>query len=482
MTPLLPLLLLLAHALAQCPDVLTLTDKVINGNPSQPTYQISLSSPPNPAVRRCTASRIAPAWALTAAHCNVNASWTATIAGATVHTGTPARVAQVHTHPSYQQPTDRRFDIALVQLDLPTPPAPLPEHAVVRLNDHARLPLAAAYVRVAGYGAVDTSSTPEFGALTHVDIPTVPFDECARLYRGTPNLGRLDPRRQLCAGYPHGGCDACSGDSGGPIVQFDGDGRAVQVGLVSASRGCALPGFPGIAVRTDAFLDWIRGFGVEIKTGRGLQVLKASGGRIVTKDPPSDTGAVNDDAVNEAPPPMVSNTPVPSPSASAIPAVVSTPTPPRPEKGVDNRLPSPSPSGKPASKPGKPGKPGKTGKGDGNSVGKPIGPRVPPTKPAPNGEETLEGFPEEEDDEDVGASAEPEGQTGALAGDVEVGAEITGRRPVAAIAGGAVGGLLLVGLVIAGFVFLSRNQGSQGSQETDIEQTESDDTAQHAEA
>lgn len=48
------------------------------------------------------------------------------------------------------------------------------------------------------------------------------------------------------------------GDSGGPLVQFDLNGIATHVGIVSfvSDDGCA-SGNPSGYVRTESFLDWI---------------------------------------------------------------------------------------------------------------------------------------------------------------------------------------------------------------------------------
>lgn len=48
------------------------------------------------------------------------------------------------------------------------------------------------------------------------------------------------------------------GDSGGPLVQFDSNGEATHVGIVSFvnNAGCA-SGNPSGYVRTESYLDWI---------------------------------------------------------------------------------------------------------------------------------------------------------------------------------------------------------------------------------
>jgi secreted trypsin-like serine protease len=62
----------------------------------------------------------------------------------------------------------------------------------------------------------------------------------------------------LCAGYHTGGVDACSGDSGGPLMLWDSATlRWVQTGIVSAGAGCAEPGYYGLYTRLADFTGWI---------------------------------------------------------------------------------------------------------------------------------------------------------------------------------------------------------------------------------
>ncbi|XP_026477692.1 venom serine protease Bi-VSP-like [Ctenocephalides felis] len=71
--------------------------------------------------------------------------------------------------------------------------------------------------------------------------------------------------RTICAGYPLGEKDVCSGDSGGPLMLKKTDistGDAVItyhiVGVVAYGFRCAEPGYPGVYTRVTSFLPWIR--------------------------------------------------------------------------------------------------------------------------------------------------------------------------------------------------------------------------------
>ena len=66
----------------------------------------------------------------------------------------------------------------------------------------------------------------------------------------------------LCAGYVNGGKDACTGDSGGPIVKKiiteGGPTKHLLVGVVSFGYKCAKPNRPGGYARVSALYEWIR--------------------------------------------------------------------------------------------------------------------------------------------------------------------------------------------------------------------------------
>lgn len=211
-------------------------------------------------VFRCSATCISASWLLSAAHCNVTrGNWVAIIGGADATKGPRRRILEVHLH--------AKADIALLKMD-----ALVDEDdnsfALVNMANH--LPLPRSYARTAGYGFTLPSS-PGSGdmQLRSVDVPVSSAEDCQAVY-GTEVTGDAPA---LCAGEE--GCDSCLGDSGGPLFQLDGVGRAVVMGIVSAGEGCGQLGFPGVYARASSAVQWMRGVGAELEVSTSArQVFK----------------------------------------------------------------------------------------------------------------------------------------------------------------------------------------------------------------
>ena len=71
-------------------------------------------------------------------------------------------------------------------------------------------------------------------------------------YRSMPVIDRS----MMCAGYMDGGKDACSGDSGAPLICIENN-KPVLHGMVSWGYGCAKRNFPGVYTRISTYVDWI---------------------------------------------------------------------------------------------------------------------------------------------------------------------------------------------------------------------------------
>ena len=106
---------------------------------------------------------------------------------------------------------------------------------------------------VSGFGLLSERETSMSSSLQHVKLDIVELEDCMKAYKGT--TAKVD-EQNFCAA--RAGKDACTGDSGGPMVRQGGDRRFYLVGVVSFGKGCARKGSPGVYARVDKFITWIR--------------------------------------------------------------------------------------------------------------------------------------------------------------------------------------------------------------------------------
>ncbi|XP_076759193.1 proclotting enzyme [Xylocopa sonorina] len=92
---------------------------------------------------------------------------------------------------------------------------------------------------------------PVSTVLMEIDVPIWPQSKCVNSF-----VQRI-PNTVICAGAYEGGRDACQGDSGGPLLHQLGNGRWINIGIVSWGIRCGEPGRPGIYTRVSSYLDWI---------------------------------------------------------------------------------------------------------------------------------------------------------------------------------------------------------------------------------
>ncbi|GIJ48274.1 trypsin [Virgisporangium aliadipatigenens] len=138
-------------------------------------------------------------------------------------------------------------DWALIKLqraiDLPT--LPIAENAD---NDKGRFD-------IMGWGAsAEGGGQKRF--LRKAEVPSVTDATCEQNYEAAGFV--YDANAHLCAGFLTKEIDSCQGDSGGPMVRDLGNGRFVQVGIVSFGNGCARADFPGVYTQVSSFADDIK--------------------------------------------------------------------------------------------------------------------------------------------------------------------------------------------------------------------------------
>ncbi|XP_078245845.1 mannan-binding lectin serine protease 1 isoform X3 [Pogona vitticeps] len=152
-------------------------------------------------------------------------------------------------HPSYKPGTFQN-DIALLELS---------EEA--KLNDYV-MPVCfpdgshekGTMVVVSGWGKQFLQRLPD--ALMEIEIPLTDHGVCKEAYA---KLQKVVTEDMICAGESQGGKDACSGDSGGPMVTFNNrTGRWHLIGTVSWGDGCGLNDRYGVYSNVLLTLPWIK--------------------------------------------------------------------------------------------------------------------------------------------------------------------------------------------------------------------------------
>ncbi|NXK13120.1 TMPS9 protease, partial [Herpetotheres cachinnans] len=202
---------------------------------------------------KCGAVLIADRWLLSAAHCfdiySDPKMWAAFL-------GTPflsgidgkmEKIFRIYKHPFYNV-YSLDYDVALLELNTPVQfsntikPICLPDNSHV-FHEGARC-------FITGWG-----STQEGGLMSkHLQkaaVNVIGDQACKKFYPVQISS------RMLCAGFPQGTVDSCSGDAGGPLACKEPSGKWFLAGITSWGYGCARPYFPGVYTKVTAVQGWI---------------------------------------------------------------------------------------------------------------------------------------------------------------------------------------------------------------------------------
>ncbi|KAM6332228.1 transmembrane protease serine 9 [Alca torda] len=202
---------------------------------------------------KCGAVLIADRWLLSAAHCfdiySDPKMWVAFL-------GTPflsgidgkmEKIFRIYKHPFYNV-YSLDYDVALLELNMPVKfsntikPICLPDNSHV-FHEGARC-------FITGWG-----STKEGGLMSkHLQKAAVNMigDQACKKFYPVQISSRM-----VCAGFPQGSVDSCSGDAGGPLACKEPSGKWFLAGITSWGYGCARPYFPGVYTKVTAVQGWI---------------------------------------------------------------------------------------------------------------------------------------------------------------------------------------------------------------------------------
>ncbi|KAM7081156.1 transmembrane protease serine 9 isoform 2-T2 [Ciconia maguari] len=202
---------------------------------------------------KCGAVLIADRWLLSAAHCfdvySDPKMWVAFL-------GTPflsgidgkmEKIFRIYKHPFYNV-YSLDYDVALLELNTPVKFSNTIKPICLPHNSHIFREGARCFIT--GWG-----STKEGGLMSkHLQKAAVNMigDQACKKFYPVQISSRM-----VCAGFPQGTVDSCSGDAGGPLACKEPSGKWFLAGITSWGYGCARPYFPGVYTKVTAVQGWI---------------------------------------------------------------------------------------------------------------------------------------------------------------------------------------------------------------------------------
>jgi len=236
---------------------------------AQPWFALALNKSGDSFLRGpCGATMISKKWAVTAAHCLSNARkndlkdrmdylyigayapWEKSFDGK-ANDGRPYEVLKIIRHIEHEEHepgAGQDHDIALLELEEEVSEdfAGFYPMKVPSPGDEEALPEGAPGT-VYGFGDMSFGGSNS-KLLRIASVGHVKHDQCAR------DMGRWGITYDMMCFGGDGKTDACSGDSGGPVIAEN-----KIFGVVSWGYRCAAKGYPGVYASVEDHLEWIEG-------------------------------------------------------------------------------------------------------------------------------------------------------------------------------------------------------------------------------
>jgi len=231
------------------------TSRIVGGVASSSPYSWMVSIQSDSATHFCGGSLIDELWVLTAAHCLEDIStselrlYIGGLSSDRNNTAAELRRAElVIPHPLYSEDQNFINDIALIKLSEASSKTPV---SIGSETVNSTLPVGVD-LKVMGWGLTSEEGRSATEELREVLVSYQTDTTCRNIYGNSQTYWDSF----ICAGESQGGKDACSGDSGGPLLA-NVDGEPAQVGIVSWGNGCARRGFYGAYSEIATYHDWI---------------------------------------------------------------------------------------------------------------------------------------------------------------------------------------------------------------------------------